>query len=346
MVRADASPAIGTGHVMRSLALAQSWCGSRDPGTAVKRAAFLMSSTTAAIDERLRTVGMTLARLEAPLGTRAEVEETIRFAREAGAGWVVLDGYHFLPDMQGALRAAGLRVLCIDDNGDAADYQADVILNHNFHARAELYPHRSATTRLLLGPGYALLRPEFTAAWPTRRTPPVARKLLVTLGGADPANATQMVLAALQELPIEGLEVVVVVGGSNLRQKELEQLAAGIGAHIRVVHDAPNMAELMAWADLAVATASVTTLELACMGLPALLMVLAENQRLIAEYLHEQGLARYLGWHHELNPVRLREAIFALAGDPKTRDNMSARGRSLVDGRGAGRVAAELSKAA
>lgn len=346
VVRADASPTIGTGHVMRSLALALGWCASGDPGTAPRQATFLMAASTPAIDDRLRQAGMEPARLAALPGTLVEIEETVRFAQQTGADWVILDGYHFAPGMQAALRAAGVRVLCIDDNADAVEYCATLLLNHNFHARAELYPQRSGETGLLMGPSFALLRPEFMMATAERHTPEVAGKLLVTLGGSDPANATQMVLTALRDLPLEGFEATVVIGGSNPRRSELQQMAAGIGRHIRVVYDAPNMATLMTWADLAVATASVTTLEMACLGLPAVLLILAENQRLIAEYLGDHGLALNLGWHHQLNPDRLRNAIVALARDPAARARLSTCGRALVDGRGALRVAAEMSQAA
>jgi UDP-2,4-diacetamido-2,4,6-trideoxy-beta-L-altropyranose hydrolase len=346
VVRADASPEIGTGHVMRGLALAQNWCTQADGNGPARRVIFLMASTTTAIEDRLHSAGMATSSLSAARGTQAEIEETIQFASDRGAEWVVLDGYAFSPRMQGQLRSAGLRVLCIDDDGGAGDFPADIVLNHNFHARPELYSQRGTDTRLLLGPGYALLRPEFVMARPPRSIPVVARKLLVTLGGSDPARATELVFEALKEIPSECLEAVVVVGGSNPRRSELERIAATIPAQVRVVHDAPNMAELMAWADFAVASASVTTLEMASLGLPALVMVVADNQRQIAQYLDEEKLAQNLGSRSELSPLRLRATLLALAGDPEKRGGMSTRGRALVDGAGARRVVEAMNEAA
>ncbi len=346
VVRADASPEIGTGHVMRALALAQNWCGRASGNIPARRAIFLLASTTTAIEDRLHSAGMATAFLSAARGTQTEIDETIQFARDHGAEWVVLDGYAFSPRMQGLLRSAGLRVLSIDDNGGAGEYHADLVLNHNFHARPELYSQRGPNTRLLLGPSYALLRPEFVMAMPPRSIPAVARKLLVTLGGSDPAQATELVLEALKELPSECLEAIVVVGGSNPRRSDLERVAATIPVQVRVVHDAPNMAELMAWADFAVATASVTTLEMACLGLPALVMVVADNQRQIAQYLDDENLAQNLGSRSKLSPLSLRAALLALADDPEERARMSARGQALVDGAGARRVVEAMNEAA
>ena len=220
VVRADASPEIGTGHVMRGLALAQNWCGQAGGNVPARRAIFLLASTTTAIEDRLLSAGeVATSSLSAARGTQAEIDETIQFASDHGAEWVVLDGYAFSPRMQGLLRSAGLRVLSIDDNGGAGEYHADLVLNHNFHARPELYSQRGPDTRLLLGPSYALLRPEFVMARPPRSIPAVARKFVGDVGRFRPGPARRSwCLEALKELPSECLEVVVVVGGSNPRR--------------------------------------------------------------------------------------------------------------------------------
>ena len=100
---------------------------------------------------------------------------------------------------------------------------ADLVLNQNINAAAEMYANREAHTRLLLGTRYVLLRREF---WPwrgwRREIPAVARKVLVTLGGGDPDNVTLKVIQALAQVQIEGLEAVVVVGAANPHLQELQ----------------------------------------------------------------------------------------------------------------------------
>ncbi len=186
VLRTDASVAIGTGHVMRCLALAQAW------GDAGGRAIFAMAQATPAVEQRLRNEGFEVARVEAQVGSVADAEETASLADAQGASWVVVDGYEFGAEYQANLKGRSMKVLFIDDNGHAAHYSADLVLNQNLHANEELYRSRELSTRLLLGPRFALLRREFTAWRGWRRVVPVvARKVLVTMGGSDPDNFTR-----------------------------------------------------------------------------------------------------------------------------------------------------------
>ena len=150
-------------------------------------------------------------------------------------------------------------------------------------------------TRRLLGARYALLRREFAAYRGVRRLPsPVARRVLVTMGGADPENATSIALAALRELAQSDLEVRVIVGAANLHLAELRAAANELGCPAELTTATPKVAENLAWADMAIATAGTTAIQLAFMGVPALLMVAAENQAPIAAGLEQLGAARDL----------------------------------------------------
>ena len=113
LFRADASVSIGTGHVMRCLALAQAW---QDAGG---RAVFAMAESTAAVLEMLRTIGFEVLAVSARAGTDEDSRQTASLALEQGAEWVAVDGYQFGADFQRTLRAAGLRILFLDDNGHA-----------------------------------------------------------------------------------------------------------------------------------------------------------------------------------------------------------------------------------
>jgi UDP-2,4-diacetamido-2,4,6-trideoxy-beta-L-altropyranose hydrolase len=339
-MRADAGIAMGTGHAMRCFALAQAW---QDAGG---RAVFAMAEATPAIEDRLQRESIEVARLKAEPGSADDPQETIALARRKRARWVVVDGYCFGVGYQAALKRAGLKVLFIDDNGHAGHYSADLVLNQNAHANEAFYPSRDASTRLLLGPRFAMLRREFTEwrGW-NRDIPAVARRVLVTMGGSDPDNVTERVVRAILAEP--GVNATVVVGGSNPRLPKLRALVVGAQKDVQLVENVTNMPELMANSDVAISGAGTTGLEMCFLGLPALLIVLADNQRSAAEELSRRGAAINLGEMNlgegvETSPRVLAEQLAGLLASPARRKTMSETGRNLVDGLGVERVVAKL----
>ena len=131
-----------------------------------------------------------------------------------------------------------------------------------------------------------------------------------------------------------------MIGPSNRNAARLAERPAD--PRIEVVHDVTGMAELMNWADLAIAAAGITTQELCLMGVPALLVVVADNQLEVARTLDRHGISENLGWHHDLDPRRLAQRFQALSSAPALRQRMIDRARRQVDGRGAARVVAAL----
>jgi UDP-2,4-diacetamido-2,4,6-trideoxy-beta-L-altropyranose hydrolase len=326
---------MGTGHVMRCLALAQAW---RDAGGTVT---FAMAEATPSIEARLRIQGVKVARLSVPPGCAEDSARTSELALGKKAAWVVVDGYQFNSAYQSALRAAGLKVMFVDDHGDASPYSADLVLNQNVHADGAVPRPRAAHTRLLLGSRYILLRREF-AFWRKRRfgITSRARRILVTMGGSDPDNVTEQILKILLAEP--DLELTVVVGGSNPHLSNIEQLVEEANRPIRLLKDISDMPALMVWADLVVAGAGTTSWEMCMMGLPAALCVLAPNQERIARELAQRGAAVNLGPAGELAADKTRKVLCDLLPSQAKRAKMSARGREIVDGYGAERVLAFL----
>ena len=134
----------------------------------------------------------------------------------------------------------------------------------------------------------------------------------------------------------------VLAGGSNPRIASLEQLSTEGATSIEIVTDATDMPQQMSWADLAVAGAGSTCLEMCLMGLPALLIDLAENQTPIANEFARRGTVYHLGSSKTVTPDRIAVQTRQLLASAAHRSAMSQRGRELVDGRGAERVVQEL----
>jgi len=164
LVRADGSPQIGIGHVMRCLALAQAW---QDEGGG---AAYAMVPGASNLESRLAAEGIDVLLIDAEPGSEADSAETCRIASLVKADWLVMDGYRFDADYQRTVKRAGLRLLVVDDCADAEHYWADLILNQDILAEEKVYGRREPYTRVLLGPLYVLLRREFLS-WPRRERP-------------------------------------------------------------------------------------------------------------------------------------------------------------------------------
>jgi UDP-2,4-diacetamido-2,4,6-trideoxy-beta-L-altropyranose hydrolase len=272
-------------------------------------------------------------------GTPADAQATASYAEEVGASWIVVDGYHFGAAYQRNLREAGHRVLFIDDYGHADHYEADLVLNQNIDAEEGLYANRTEHTDLLLGPTFALLRKEFWP-WqaPRREIRAEAEHILVTLGGADPDNVTTEAVKALGTVEASGVRATVVIGGSNPYEEEVRTAAESAGVPIDVRQNVDDMAELMVDSDIAVSAGGSTCWELAFMGIPNVIVVLAENQKGIARGLDEAGTAINLGWHENVGTSEIESALKSLLRNDQKRRRMADRAQSLVDGSGSERV--------
>lgn len=332
-LRADAGVQVGNGHLMRCMALALEW---RDIGGDVT---ILSNCESYALRQRIVSAGLSMISFDEKYPESYDLEKLLSKLALHGNPWLVIDGYHFDADYQQAIRDHGYRLLVIDDMAHLPKYHANVLLNQNINANQLNYCLDSDTTTLL-GTDYALLRSEFLSwkEW-VREIPSNARRILVTMGGSDPDNETMKVIEAMGCIDIPDIEIVVVVGQSNPNIEKLRIAIASQVNNISLLSNVTDMPSLMAWADLAVSGAGSTSWELAFMGLPSALLVLAENQRGIANGVHSAGIAVDLGWHSNVSVEQLSDTLKYLLKDSATRQRMSELGRQLVDGLGTGRVA-------
>jgi UDP-2,4-diacetamido-2,4,6-trideoxy-beta-L-altropyranose hydrolase len=337
LIRADAGATIGVGHAMRMLALAEAWI---ERGGAV----VLLGDLPEAVADKARNLGARVEELHVAPGTHSDAEVTRACAQRLGAGWIAADGYHFAESWQRSVRDGPTKLLVVDDNAENAPYVADCVLNLNVHAEESLYAARGLHTRLLLGPRFALIRSEFRR-FPAARVDASERatRWLVTMGGADPTNATGRFLEAVVETQATGFELEVLVGDSNPRLTEYQALASR--AHVKVLlsNRVADVSVPMRRSDLALSASGGTVWELALLGVPAAVVTAADNQVHPALALAKLGVVVALGdARDQQHGRRWLEQLIDLSNDARARRLLISRARALVDGQGALRVVRAL----
>lgn len=328
--RANAGPAIGVGHVMRCLALADAMMANG------WRCLFVVNEAAPSAAPVLEESGHAVLTVPSPdeSGVQRFKEWT-----HPGATVVVIDGYTFGTSVEQAWRSVGSKVLVIDDLADRR-HDCDLLLDQTLgRDEADYWPLVPSECQLLLGTEFALLRPEFAWRRPAalrRRQDAPARGILVSLGAGGPGDLICAALDGLAALELDAIDVVV--GAGHPERSALEAKALAIGRHVRVLADVRNMADLMASADLAVGAAGMTSWERCCLGLPSLMIVTADNQRANAERLQAAGAARLLGVAGEVTAAAIASGVSSLLDDHKSLSAMSRAAASVCDGRGANRA--------
>jgi UDP-2,4-diacetamido-2,4,6-trideoxy-beta-L-altropyranose hydrolase len=334
LVLADCGAEIGGGHVMRCLSLAQALMA------AGAVCAFMAPPDAARVLDAFAPTGLERRPIaDCPL--HKLVEATAHAAREWAADVLLVDHYGVGARQERLFRGGGRRVACLDDLAKGAhdcDLLIDATLGRDPDAYQALTP---AGCRVLCGPSYALLRPEYAAARPAalarRRPSQPPGRLFVSLGLTDLRGITGRVMNLLGP-KLAGLEVDIAVGSAASSLTFLRRLADG-NPLVRLHLDARNMAELIGAADIGVGAGGASVWERATLGLPSLNLVLAANQAGLAAELERQSAvlavdARSPGFGAALTPAFAR-----LRGEPDLRARLSSASAGLCDGQGAGRAA-------
>lgn len=330
-VRADGDSRIGTGHLMRCLAVAAAWVAA---GGTARLCCVAIPDPLA---ERYAAAGVRLERR--PEWPPSDLLE--------GAAAILVDAPVVTDDTLAALAGHGPVLVTVDDMGARQRFPGDVVLNQNAHAGPPLYAGKTGAT-LCLGPAWCLLRPEFR----TRDTeiPPVAAhigRILVLMGGADPSgySATAMDAAARAAASLSPVpSVTLVVGGANPALETLRQQALSMPVPVTVLHDVRDMAGLLAGADIAVSAGGSTVCELASLGVPMILGAQNDSEVGPAAAMAGREAAIDLGRLAALTSDTLAAAIVALAGDSARREAMATAARQVVDGRGVERLLALIAR--
>lgn len=324
---ADCGPTVGGGHVMRCLTLARSLAA---------RGAACAFVAPPMVRGLMKTFGPRgIEALDTP---EATVDQVRALADAFRPDWLVIDHYRLTRADESALRAPDRRLMVMDDLADRPR-DCDLLLDPGYGRVVEDYRGLLPNgAQVLAGPSYALVRPEFAAmreqALARRGEGPV-RRVLVSLGLTDVGGVTGKVVQAL--LPVLGdrrLDVALGLGTPSLAA-----LQTLIDPRVALHVDAPDMASLMSEADLAIGAGGSSTWERACLGLPGVTVILADNQRDLAVRMQTDGLTVAVDGAVEDCEVRLRQAFGRLAQDADLRSAISGGLDELCDGLGAQRAA-------
>jgi spore coat polysaccharide biosynthesis predicted glycosyltransferase SpsG len=328
-VRCDAGAQTGVGHLVRCVALAEEL-------TARGVTVHFLSDLGGLAWAEAQLVERGLPWHPAPYDPVGLVAAADRLALDA----VVLDSYELSPEHGIAIRATGRTVLAIVD-AELRGQVADVYVDQNLDAEL-LSPALPEGAVRLAGLDYALLRQAVR-----ERRPPAPRdgsartpKVVAFFGGTDAYRAAP-VLARLLVATGAAFEATVVAADGGLRA-DLEAIAPGPGQRLEIIDPTDGLPKLLADADLVVSASGTSTWELLCLGLPAALVWVVDNQILGYGRTIERGLAAGLGHLRDLPSAAAVEVLRGLLTDPSSRATLAARGWAAVDGRGVARVADAL----
>ena len=366
--RADASLQIGTGHVMRCLTLAEALTARGAHCQFICRAhegnlidhirqrgyqvyALPPPTQRPPLSANASAVGQDVVDPPSSPPTSADPAHShwlgATQAQDAKASalilatqqtdWLIVDHYALDARWERALAPHYRQLMVIDDLADRS-HACDLLLDQTFGRNAADYrPLVPAQCRLLCGSKYALLRPEFAALRPyslQRRAQPQLRRLLITMGGVDKDNVTSKILIALRasQLPPD-CQITVVMGLTAPWLAQVQQLAQDLPWTTQVLVGVSDMAQRMADSDLAIGAAGATSWERCCLGLPTIMLVLANNQQQVAQALEQGEAARVIRHTRDIASYLLR-TLRELLEQPAALQKMSRFAAKIVDGHG------------
>lgn len=356
--RTDASLQIGTGHIMRCLTLADALAEAGADCQFICRAhsgnladlIYQRGYRVHLLPFDANWVGSeqpTLAHA-AWLGSdwKTDAEQSKRILSETICNWLIVDHYALDQKWELALKPCCRQLMAIDDLADRP-HACDLLLDqnwHGYHAPDRYDTLVAPSTTRLLGPDYALLKPEYgrLRSLISSRDGRV-RRILVFMGGSDPSNQTAKALQALMTKDLSSLSVDVVIGTNHPDPIGIAALA-GLRPATTVHQNLPNLADLMAYADLMISGGGSTTWERMCLGLPCLVISIAENQTPIQKQLAESGFSRFLGEMAQVKMDEITDAVRWAISHPSELAQQSKACQTMVSGSGAAIVANFLKK--
>jgi UDP-2,4-diacetamido-2,4,6-trideoxy-beta-L-altropyranose hydrolase len=332
MFRADGNAEIGSGHIRRCLSIATRL---REWGA---ECSFVCRSAEHSFNKLVVEAGFVLIELPDILDRREaqDAEQTIsQIGSHAPFHAMIVDHYGLGQTWESTIRTVARNVVVIDDLADRP-HDCDVLIDVAPGEEARYQNLVPADARQLLGPKYALLRPEFRLHRNANRMPHRGiERILISFGGVDPDNLTAIAIHAIRQvMPFVAIDAVVTSLAPHLQM--LNQIAID-DPNLNIHVDAGNMAALMQEADLAIGAGGSTSWERACMGLPSIVVVIADNQQMTAAALETLGCAVAVTAGPQLSED-IEHVVRTLNKSPALRQMMATAGQAAVDGRGVDRI--------
>lgn len=308
----EGGPSIGMGHLVRCINIAHQLETEEVPMH------FLVNNERPVID-----------RLNQEAFFHIVYPITGRHANKLTNGVVVIDTKRDVSSQVRALKEEGRKVVLIDNSSTD---EADAIV-----MPTPVY-NGQKSERLLSGSPYLIIGENFRLA---RGKEPISHsaplKVLVTMGGSDPNNLTEMVLKALWN--VEGIEATIVLGPAFRMTGSMEEFIRRSGGKFNFLLNVKDMAPVMREAHVAFTAVGTTIYELAYMGVPSVLIGNYAADAGDLAILEGLGISKSLGHYVEVEPHVISSAAESLRDDPAGWREMSLRARNLTDGGGASRIA-------
>ena len=334
--RVDSSGEIGSGHLSRCINLAEELRSRGSDVTFVCRD--LDGAGISSLEEKLfRTV--LLPRSTEVILQSVDASEFIASFVGARPDWVVLDNYSLSSEWETAVRPFVEKIAVIEDLADR-HHDCDLLIDQNYSDRTveTFKPQVPETCKFLIGPKYAMLNSVFAKIREVSVAPRTElKRVLVFCGGSDPKNLTKTVLDALSGDEFSDLAVDVVIGAQNQNFKPGS--TNQYGSNIQFHKSGDDFAKIMSKSDLAIGAGGTTTWERMCLGLPSIIVSIAENQVPTCEKLAREGFIRYLGPQSEVSNESVAGAVREFLKTPSELSAVSFNSQIVVDGKGCMRVA-------
>jgi spore coat polysaccharide biosynthesis predicted glycosyltransferase SpsG len=334
LFRVDGTTRGGWERLARCLVLAAALQRRRRPTY------FLSRLEPASLALAIKRAGNEWLEADAAVGTSEDFTETIQELRRLRPAAVIVDGDDVAEEYLTTLKTVGSLVVSLDHLASTR-FPSRLVINPLLGPGRDAYSFEPGT-QLLLGSRYALVRPEVRRVRQARaQEPPQPFRAVIALGDDDPNRQTGALARQLAALTKLG-RVDMIVRPQHPDLAVLQELAAANAERLSVAFEPPDVTASISRCHFALSAGNAWSLELACVGVPQLLIVQAEAHWPTAQRLEEEGAGTCLGWHESVSSQTIRTAIQNLLGDPLERQAMARCGRQLIDGRGPDRLVTAL----
>jgi UDP-2,4-diacetamido-2,4,6-trideoxy-beta-L-altropyranose hydrolase len=343
LIRADSGTEKGSGHIMRCLSLAKC-LKSID-------ISFICRTMPGNFCDFIEQNGFHVYRLPSnssldasnlPVDIKSDIDDTVEIIKknEIMPDGIIIDNYDLDYQWESAIRQYTNKIIVIDDLANRK-HDCDMLIDQN------LYPDMNIRYRNLisqncihlLGPKYALLRPEFREARKNLRVREgKINSILISFGSSDPTNETLKAIDALQQFQ-NSIKVDVVIGISNPHKKLIKETCS-ILPNVTYHYQTDKISELMINADISIGGGGTTTWERCCLGLPSIVTILSDDQAKLTKTLGNEGCVINLGSANTVNSKDYAKAIKNM--DSVIIKKISEKCMHLVDGEGSMRVAKKI----